>query len=524
VTGGQSQEHDVLVVGGGAVGLAAAIRLARAGVRVLVLEAGPPTPPVDYQRHNHGASVGLPHRGLAGGRMRALGGTTRLWGGQLVPFGPEDFDGPTVHGPSPWPIRHADIAAYLDEAFRFLGVDAAATDFDAIWRRTTGQPRELASALRLRMNVWLSQPDFTQLFAADLAGLASLQVLTDRPVRRLRFAANGVVEGVDTERPDGTVEHHRATVVVLAAGTFETVKLLLRAAASAPSCGFRDNARIGKGYIDHLHGLAGAIRVRDPRRLGALFDNIYVGGRKYGVKMEMEPSFRSGSGVANCAGTINTPTTVGAMVRDLSGLLRRIVGRPGGAPLRTALRQAVTLGRLLLPLAIRYVWQRRSTSIMAHGVQLGLELEQIVTPNSHIELDPAVPPEEAEVRLHWGFDGREMDTAATFCAAAAKAFADAGLGTIEIDPRITARDPAYLLSCHDSNHQMGGARMAMTADEGVVDPSGRVFGAANLYVAGACTFPTGSFANPTLTAIAFALRLADHLSQQLRDDPAARSC
>jgi choline dehydrogenase-like flavoprotein len=47
--------------------------------------------------------------------------------------------------------------------------------------------------------------------------------------------------------------------------------------------------------------------------------------------------------------------------------------------------------------------------------------------------------------------------------------------------------------------------------EGVVDPVGRVHGVANLYVAGSSVFPTAGFANPTLTIVALALRLADEL-------------
>jgi choline dehydrogenase-like flavoprotein len=38
----------------------------------------------------------------------------------------------------------------------------------------------------------------------------------------------------------------------------------------------------------------------------------------------------------------------------------------------------------------------------------------------------------------------------------------------------------------------------------------------NLYVAGSSVFPTSGSANPTLTLIALALRLADHLKQELR--------
>ena len=53
----------------------------------------------------------------------------------------------------------------------------------------------------------------------------------------------------------------------------------------------------------------------------------------------------------------------------------------------------------------------------------------------------------------------------------------------------------------------------MSADpaEGVVNPDCRVHGVGNLFVSSASVFPTGSHANPTLTVVALAVRLADHL-------------
>jgi choline dehydrogenase-like flavoprotein len=47
----------------------------------------------------------------------------------------------------------------------------------------------------------------------------------------------------------------------------------------------------------------------------------------------------------------------------------------------------------------------------------------------------------------------------------------------------------------------------------VVDSNCRVHGVGNLYVASSAVFPTSSQANPTLTIVAFALRLAEHLKQ-----------
>jgi choline dehydrogenase-like flavoprotein len=54
--------------------------------------------------------------------------------------------------------------------------------------------------------------------------------------------------------------------------------------------------------------------------------------------------------------------------------------------------------------------------------------------------------------------------------------------------------------------------MADSPEKGVVDRNCRVHGVDNLYIAGSSIFPTGGHANPTLTIVAFAIRLGDHLA------------
>jgi choline dehydrogenase-like flavoprotein len=55
--------------------------------------------------------------------------------------------------------------------------------------------------------------------------------------------------------------------------------------------------------------------------------------------------------------------------------------------------------------------------------------------------------------------------------------------------------------------------MANSPSAGVVDVNSKVHGMNNLYVTGSSVFPTYGHANPTLTIVALAFRLADHLRQ-----------
>ena len=64
-------------------------------------------------------------------------------------------------------------------------------------------------------------------------------------------------------------------------------------------------------------------------------------------------------------------------------------------------------------------------------------------------------------------------------------------------------------------HHIGTTRMASDPRKGVVRDDGRMHDVENLYVVGSSTFPTSSWANPTLTIAALALRTADKLSDTL---------
>jgi choline dehydrogenase-like flavoprotein len=63
----------------------------------------------------------------------------------------------------------------------------------------------------------------------------------------------------------------------------------------------------------------------------------------------------------------------------------------------------------------------------------------------------------------------------------------------------------------DGYHQVGSTRMGTDAKQSVVDANLKVHGVENLFVASSSVFPTSGQANSTLLAVAFSIRLANHL-------------
>lgn len=73
-----------------------------------------------------------------------------------------------------------------------------------------------------------------------------------------------------------------------------------------------------------------------------------------------------------------------------------------------------------------------------------------------------------------------------------------------------------LRQAKDGTHQLGMTRMASSAKDGVADRNLRAFGIANLYLCSTSVLPTSSQANPTLIAVALALRLSHHIAHSFR--------
>jgi choline dehydrogenase-like flavoprotein len=145
--------YDVCIVGSGAGGGMAAYTLANAGVKVVLLEAGPMYDPAKnvtqlkfpYESPRRGAGnhrpfgdfdaayggweiEGEPYTQKNGTkfdwfRSRMLGGRTNHWGRISLRFGPNDFKHKSIDGlGDDWPIGYNDVSPYYDKVDKLIGV------------------------------------------------------------------------------------------------------------------------------------------------------------------------------------------------------------------------------------------------------------------------------------------------------------------------------------------------------------------------------------------------------------------
>ncbi len=116
-----------------------------------------------------------------------------------------------------------------------------------------------------------------------------------------------------------------------------------------------------------------------------------------------------------------------------------------------------------------------------------------------------------KVQLNWHWDELSRRSFVRTETLFKEAVFEAGLGKLDLE--LDKGNPQlFRPSIH---HNMGTTRMHENPRHGVVDANCKVHGVSNLFIAGSSTFPTGGYANPTLTIVALAIRLADHIKTVL---------
>ena len=504
ISGGAILKADICIVGAGPAGMVLAREFVGHKVEVLLLESGGLESEESIQELNEGAVVGDPYVGLRQSRYRRAGGTVALWntgvgggaGAKYVPLDSCDFEAREDLPLCGWPFDSSHLEPFYRRSQKICELGPFAYDGEDWADRN--HPSFLLDGEHLTNRVYQFGVGraFSYSLLRDIRKSENISLCHHATVLNLETQGAGRrINQVNVACVNGRQFYVQASICVITAGAIENARILLLSRENGGEAVGNENGWVGRCFMEHPRDYALTL-IPHSRDLfnQALFYDIHPseGGTIIGGRIALR------AGMIKAARLPNASITLFPRVKtrtSFPGLATRLL-----APLHRFMRNQPASG---------YGWSHiRDLSLAFDAFQLLVNIEQRPNPENRIVLAKTKDIlGVAQVELHWCWREQEQADLQHLRTVLASGLEAAGLGQVQIqtDQR---PDP-------NAHHHAGTTRMHEDPRFGVVDSDGRVHGIDNLYVSGASIFPSAGFANPTLTIVALALKLADHLKRRV---------
>jgi len=513
-------ETEVCIVGAGAAGIGLAREFTNSNFRVVLLESGGTELETVTQDLYAGSNIGRPYYDPTVHRLRYFGGTTNHWGGWCAL--PDSLDFETREGVpySGWPFSRSYLEPWYRRAQEVCQLGPFGYEASDWGIAPSDIPEPFRGPHFVCQAIQVSPPTrFGPQYAAELRQARNLSVYLHANALHFDTSENGgdvrqLNVGV---LPDGRLSV-RARIYILATGGIENARLLLLSDEHGGVGLGNDHGLVGRFFMVHLEYTGGIIALANPYmdltfqtgEFGADYNRFGVARRFVSYVCLSEKTRRE----------LKLPHLrfrfVYTRPRAVEALKRLILRTDHGADILSDLGSVMRdLDGVATYVERRKLFGRVAPNAPVEAVLLKATSEQMPNSESRIELSRELDVFGLrKVTIDWELTAEDKRGMAIGHRMFGAELGRAGFGRFR--PTVSEDDINWPKDMYGDPHNMGTTRMHQNPSLGVVDENCRVHGVANLYVAGSSVFPTSGAANPTLTIVALALRLADHIKERLR--------
>jgi len=519
---GSILDAEICIVGGGVAGITLALEFERQGIETCVLEGGGLDFDSASQALYQGENVGIPYD-LQASRTRQLGGSSNCWGGWIRPFIGIDFEERDWVPNSGWPFGHAEVEPFYRRASNLVQVNDHSFE-PRFWheRLHNDQVRLLElndGSLETVVSKFSPPTRFGYAYQVSLAAARTTKVLLNANVTELATSDDAAtVTGVHVATSAHKRFFVRAKRTILAAGGVENARLMLLSNKVDQRGLGNQHDVVGRYFMEHPRirhgqmvpsGNAAAFRFYDARYT---YHNprLAVDGTSASAHVGLAEQVQRQEKLVQCRTYFRA-----CRAGEDSDLTERFHELYNAIRWRhyqdIKLRTFATVARGSPNLMTSLLYRKLKLAAKSDYFQIESVVEPVPDRASRVTLSPQrdkLGLNRAE--LNWRVGDLEKRTHLRMLGLIKDEFEASGLGHVDLAQADTGRQ-LPIIGC---NHHMGTTRMHADPRLGVVDQNCKVHGMHNLHIAGSSVFPTCGNDMPTLTIVALALRLADHVKTQ----------
>ena len=478
---------DVLIIGAGTTGLYLAERLAEKFKKIIVVEKGGlNTKKINNKIKNF---KGIFHYGFQKNIAIGLGGSSTLWGGQLVEFDKEDFSKKTY-----WGFDYPEIKFFYNKIYSFFKIRRIN---DKEFLNFTKEKKLNYKNITKFYTHWLNEPNFKRFFENK-----KLQNKVDIIINSEATKANFENKNCKLiEITSGDMKKIiKPKIVILSNGIFNATKFLLNQNNSP----WKKNKLIGKFFQDHIGLFVGKIRLIDAKKFRNLFLNGFIKGTKYQPKIKSRyilNNFNYG-----ISGEFKIPLQYN--VNIINKIIKKFLIKKNFINFLSLFKILIYIDFFLFKKIIYFLINKKLLFEDNKDIFFYIQCEQRPNIKSKIYLKSA---KKNKIDLNWTINGEEFNVIKKFVKDANNFLKNNKIAEIDTNKFSKLNYEKFIKSIRDTNHPSGGLIISDSNKKGVVDKNLRIWNTSNVYIAGPGVLPKTSHANVTFTSLALAERLVKYL-------------